>query len=81
MTRAHDLRPVVRVVTIPTYPLRDLVASVGASMLWLRPYRTRKGGPAEVSIPWGMIYTYAVRLHAEKAWARPRRKVRRGVRL
>ena len=52
------------------------VAEVKQYELTLRPYRAKRGGPAEVSIPWGAIYLRQV---AEQVNAERRaKKLRRG---
>lgn len=55
-TRAGD-KPVIRIVS--TKYDGEMVAEVRGNTVTLRPFRTRKGGPAEVVVSWGSIYTRA----------------------
>jgi len=56
MTRATD-QPLRRIVRDQSG--REYVAEVRADTLMLRPLRSRRGGPADVSIGWGAIYIRA----------------------
>lgn len=72
-------RPTVRIVLTTT---GEYVAELNDRTLTLRPIRTRRGGPQEVTIPWGAIYVREMWERAEeirraKARARRARKWRR----
>lgn len=54
MTRASDTKPVRRVVTDGDG--REYVLEVYARFCRLRPIRTRRGGPAEVTRCWSQVY-------------------------
>ena len=72
MTRATS-QPTRRIVQDKTG--REYVAEVRADTLALRPLRSRRGGPADVVMTWGAVYTRAL-------LARPkarRRHVSRGL--
>jgi len=72
VTRATS-QPTRRIVQDKTG--REYVAEVRHDTLTLRPLRSRRGGPADVSIGWGAIY-------ARACLARPkavRRRVTRGL--
>lgn len=56
MTRAEHA-PVTRVVRAHG---KEFVAVVEGRQLTLRPLRLRKGGPAEVVVPWSVIYDRAL---------------------
>lgn len=57
MLRASTEKPVSRIVQ--TKHDGELVMEVRANTLTMRPIRTRRGGPAEVVVTWGSIYTRA----------------------
>ena len=54
MTRASDTHPVVRVVRDADG--REYVLELCARHCRLRPIRTRRGGPAEVTRTWAQIF-------------------------
>jgi len=72
VTRA-TCQPVRRIVSDRTG--REYVAEVRADTLALRPLRSRRGGPADVVVTWGAIYTRALLAQAPKR----RRTVARGL--
>jgi len=55
---------------------QDYVAEVRSDILILRPLRCRRGGPADVSIPWGALYTRALLM---RKLPTRRRRVTRGL--
>ena len=67
MTRATQ-KPVVRVVVGGDDRLgrQELVAEVRDRVLTLRPVRTRREGPQEVTVPWGAIYLRAMVARVEE---------------
>ena len=73
MTRAHEVKPLRRVVR--DQKALEYVAEIRADSLTLRPLRCRRGGPADVSIGWGAVY---VRACMAKQIVK-RRKVSRGL--
>ena len=73
MTRASKSR-VSRVVHGSSG--REYVAEVHGNALILRPLRSRKGGPAQVSILWGQLYVRLLWLRGPLVRRRP---VRRGL--
>lgn len=62
MTKASDTKPTRR--TVQTMD-GDMVVEVGAAYVTMRPKHARKGGPAEVQVPWGAIYLRAMRDRAD----------------
>ena len=74
MTRAHPVVPLRRVVQ----DRRGLeyIVEVRTDTLTMRPLRRRRGGPADVAVAWGSIYTRAL---LSRPVARRRRTVSRGL--
>jgi len=64
MTTRASKSPVTRIVST-TYE-GELVAEIGPRTVVLRPLRTRKGGPAEVEVSWGLIYQRALSARAAR---------------
>lgn len=58
MTTRATAKPVVRFVDGASVGV--LVAEIRADTLTLRPKGARKGGPAEVSVRWGLVYQLAL---------------------
>ncbi len=78
MTRASDVRPTRRLLTSDRY--RDeYVVELRASLILMRPKGSRRGGPAEVAVYPGAIYTRAMiaRVDAERRAKAAARKARR----
>ena len=75
MTPARNDKPTVRRV----HSRFDgaLTVEIAEDMLVMRPKGARKGGPAEVFVPWGLVYQIAM---DPEGVARPRRRGRRGER-
>lgn len=63
MTRAEK-SPVRRVVG--TRFDGELVAEVRHFHLLLRPLGTRRGGPREVALPWGLLYLHGIQVRVEE---------------
>jgi hypothetical protein len=61
VTKATDHRPVVRRVESDTEG--PLVCELTSRTIRLRPLRTRRHGPAEVEVPFGVIF---IRAHMAK---------------
>ena len=57
MTEANDTTPTTRLMNTPE---GKVVVEVGARTLTIRPYRTRKGGSAEVRVAISTIYNRAL---------------------
>lgn len=65
MTRATE-KPVRRiVVTEDRYGYAEYVVEIRARTLTMRPSRTRRGGPQEVTLPFGAIYVRAMMARVE----------------
>jgi hypothetical protein len=77
VTRASDTKPTKRVVASEADG--DLIAEVGEHEVVLRPARSRRGGGAEVVVPWGAIYLMAMRRRADEVVRN--RRIKRGFRL
>jgi len=54
----------------------DLIIEVTDRIVTIRPKHTRKGGKAEISIPWGLVYQLGL---TRAVPAKKTRKVRRGT--
>ena len=57
MTPGSDTKPTVRLMKSVE---GELVVSVKAGTLVIRPYRSRVGGPAEVTVNIGSVYNRAL---------------------
>ncbi len=69
MTTRATSKPLRRVVQTMD---GELVAEITDRVLTLRPPKTRRGGPAEISVVWGSIY-----LRGMVALVEERRKMKR----
>ena len=79
MTRANQDKPTRRTVA---YGRKNLVVEIGEFDITMRPSGTRKGGPAEVTIPWAAAYERALMLRVATHEPRhTKRRVTRGTRL
>lgn len=75
MTRADEAHPLRRVVSTTD---GEFVVEVLKHEIRLRPLRTKRGGPAEIQVPWGAIYYRAMLARAEdKIRSKRKGKVRR----
>jgi len=57
VTHGNDEHPTVRVMNTPE---GQVVVEVKSRTLVIRPFRTRKGGPAEVTVNIGSVYNRAL---------------------
>lgn len=71
MTRATD-KPLRRIVRDSQG--REYVAELRADTVSLRPLRSRRGGPADVTVGWGSLYVRSFRAPSKR-----RRTVSRGL--
>jgi len=80
-------RPTRRIVlsmpTIPGLKPAKYTAELYSDTLRLRPYGTRRGGPVDVTVPWGALHRYLIQAKLEETRAqraRARRARKRGRR-